>query len=238
MWLGRSGKCPLFISLQNASEQSTLIQAYPSTFQFLQTLVPFADRWQYIQFTVPLSFIFEIISSLDIVTPWLETVAFNPHRYRPPVDPYKYKCGAFSMLRGHRISSFSVAGCAFLPNRLPIPWDQLTALTIDGHSWPGLQEWTSELLLRDCPPVADFARSICLARFETNDQTFSKSSLLAVLRTLPLTVSHLKIRGVDYNHRELKSPLDQDALEAAFPTPRPYGPSTPGWYTSSLRSNV
>ncbi|KAJ7270660.1 hypothetical protein B0H12DRAFT_1229156 [Mycena haematopus] len=47
-WLGRSGQCPLSISLQG------IVGLKPNaTAQFTQAFIPFAARWQHVDFTIP-----------------------------------------------------------------------------------------------------------------------------------------------------------------------------------------
>ncbi|KAJ7796606.1 hypothetical protein B0H14DRAFT_2207658, partial [Mycena olivaceomarginata] len=76
MWLGRSGQCPLSISLQSAPEDGIGRDASATSVQFLQTLLSFAPRWQHIQLTTPASLLLEIVSRIDTEMPWLETIAF------------------------------------------------------------------------------------------------------------------------------------------------------------------
>ncbi|KAF7338679.1 hypothetical protein MVEN_02094500 [Mycena venus] len=153
MWLGRSGQCPLSISLYSASEDGNAADASEVSVQFLQVLVPFASRWQHIHFTTPLSLLLEIISHIDTDMPWLETVAFHHQVHR---SLQNIKWGSFKMLRGARISSFYTPGSIFIPERFPLRWNQLTTLTIGGPSWTVLPELTSQETLRvisRCPEL-------------------------------------------------------------------------------------
>ncbi|KAJ7354558.1 hypothetical protein DFH08DRAFT_955947 [Mycena albidolilacea] len=153
MWLGRSGQCPLSISLESAPENSppeTEVSSAASL-QFLQVLVPFAPRWQHIHFATPATYILEIISHLDVDMPWLETVAFH-HQASRSLDNIDW--GHFSIFRGARISSVSIPGRIFIPERFPVLWDQLTTLTIGGPSWS--VDLTSEVIFRvisGCPEL-------------------------------------------------------------------------------------
>ncbi|KAJ7803476.1 hypothetical protein B0H14DRAFT_3154402 [Mycena olivaceomarginata] len=141
MWLGRSGQCPLSISLESAPENSPYdTEVSPATsVQFLQALIPFAPRWQHIHFTTPSSHILEIISHLDIDMPWLETAAFH-HQHFP---------------RGSNFDCVH-SGNILIPERFPVLWHQLTTLTIGGPSWSVSAELTSEVIFRvisGCPEL-------------------------------------------------------------------------------------
>ncbi|KAJ7879480.1 hypothetical protein B0H14DRAFT_2500496 [Mycena olivaceomarginata] len=153
MWLGRSGQCPLSISLESSPDNSPPeTEVSPAaSLQLLQALVPFAPRWQHIHFTTPSSHILEIISHLDIDMPWLETAAFHYQMSRPL---HSIDWGHFSIFRGARISTVSIPGNIFIPERFPVLWDQLTTLTIGGPAWSG--ELTSEAIFRvisGCPEL-------------------------------------------------------------------------------------
>ncbi|KAJ7252135.1 hypothetical protein B0H12DRAFT_1118657, partial [Mycena haematopus] len=157
-WLGRSGHCPLSISLHGAP-QSTLAVG-PTTvsatsIQFIQTLVSFAPRWQRIHFTTSPSLLLEVMSYIDADMPGLETIAFYDQGHRPLHD-ITVPCGPFNILRGARISSFSVPGSIFTLGDFPLQWNQLTTLTIGGPPWNVPPTLTSDVLLRvisECPEL-------------------------------------------------------------------------------------
>ncbi|KAF8138033.1 hypothetical protein K438DRAFT_1880989 [Mycena galopus ATCC 62051] len=152
-WLGRSGQCPLSISLHSATESGSATAASASSIQFLQSLISFAPRWQHIHFTTPATLLLEILSYVDIDMPLLETVTFRHQDHRPLHD---INCGAFNMLRGARISSFSIPGSIFITERFPLAWNQLTTLEIGGPSWTVSRDLTVEMALRvisRCPEL-------------------------------------------------------------------------------------
>ncbi|KAJ6506711.1 hypothetical protein C8R45DRAFT_860669 [Mycena sanguinolenta] len=146
-WLGRSGQCPLSISLQCAPEGPSPTSSPASavtSMQFIKTVLSFAPRWQHIQLTAPLSLLLEAMSHLDTELPQLETVAFHHQTHHPMFSAWE----PFSILRGARISSLSIPGAIFLPEKLPVQWSQLTTLTVGGPKWSVPPTLTSDALLR------------------------------------------------------------------------------------------
>ncbi|KAF8196783.1 hypothetical protein K438DRAFT_1825544 [Mycena galopus ATCC 62051] len=145
-WLGRSGQCPLSISLQSADGRGSPSETCPSI-QILQTLVSFAPRWQHIDFSTPPSFLWDIMSYLDTDMPLLETVAFRHDNFDRALDGGDWDCGPFNMLRNPRISSFSVSGNVFMPEKFPLVWTKLTTLIIGGAAtWPNQLQLTSDAI--------------------------------------------------------------------------------------------
>ncbi|KAF7376871.1 F-box domain-containing protein [Mycena sanguinolenta] len=150
-WLGRSGQCPLSISLQSAPEgisptSSPSPSARARSTRFMETLLSFAPRWQHIQFTSPLSLLSEVMSHFEAEVPLLETAAFHHQGHNP--QPSTWGPCTFNMLRGARISSLSIPGAIFLPANLPLQWSQLTTLTVGGPKWSVPLTMTSDALLR------------------------------------------------------------------------------------------
>ncbi|KAF7334836.1 hypothetical protein MSAN_02370400 [Mycena sanguinolenta] len=76
-WLGRSGQCPLSISLQSAPDGTSPTGSPTTSMQFMETLVSFAQRWQHIQFTAPRSLLWKVMSHFDAEVPLLESVTFH-----------------------------------------------------------------------------------------------------------------------------------------------------------------
>ncbi|KAJ7699293.1 hypothetical protein B0H17DRAFT_1049373 [Mycena rosella] len=148
-WLGRSGQCPLSLSLESShdhhgSPPGTSSPAAHQTGRFLQTLIPFAPRWQHISFTIPPL----VLDTLSLLTeadvPVLKSVALYQ---RPDHEPLNHGWGHFGMLRGPRITSFSVSGSNFSTSELLIRWNQLTVLSIAGPPWTIASSMTSQMVL-------------------------------------------------------------------------------------------
>ncbi|KAJ6578615.1 hypothetical protein B0H10DRAFT_2101374, partial [Mycena sp. CBHHK59/15] len=118
-WLGRSGQCPLSISLESNHEHDVtppLADApppvHPNLGLFLQALIPFASRWQHINLTIsPLA---------------LRTMSFLPRATCRCCKPWRYSTASL-----RRISHSGYLN----PLYLPLRWDQLTVLSLVGHGW-------------------------------------------------------------------------------------------------------
>ncbi|KAF7376697.1 hypothetical protein MSAN_00086700 [Mycena sanguinolenta] len=149
VWLGRSGECPLSISLQCGPKYDSP-PLTPTTLQtqrgqILQELIPFAGRWQHIRFTAP-SFMLESLTHLIAAdVPMLESIMLLPHQL--PFPPHVLNWEHFGLLGGLRLTSFSTAGSSFKPQSLrSLRWQQLTELTISGPAWES--SMTSDMLLQ------------------------------------------------------------------------------------------
>ncbi|KAJ7466897.1 hypothetical protein FB451DRAFT_1178162 [Mycena latifolia] len=133
-WLGRSGHCALSISLESGVRYSRLLEesASPYTDLFLQALIPFASHWQHIHFTIPSTVLQSLSHLAETDVPMLKSVALYAKTRHGSNSP---EWILFGMLRGSKISSFSVSGSYFRPPGLPLQWNQLTVLSITGTSW-------------------------------------------------------------------------------------------------------
>ncbi|KAJ6588665.1 hypothetical protein B0H19DRAFT_1226429 [Mycena capillaripes] len=150
MWLGRSAQCPLSISLYVGPEHAShsVTPSTPEPFpggKYLQALVAFAPRWQHISLTMSASMLHVNTGHLTAGdVPLLESVTFDVQPRYPPLPNVTWNhC---EMLRSPRISSFSISGNSFFPDKLPLHWDKLTDLAISGHVWETLM--TSEGVLQ------------------------------------------------------------------------------------------
>ncbi|KAJ7913904.1 hypothetical protein B0H13DRAFT_2003971 [Mycena leptocephala] len=76
--------------------------------------------------------------------PMLETVVFSAHLI---YEARGMDMQHFGILRGPRVSSFSIPGSNFIPEKLPLRWHQLTNLSITGPPSNVLPSVTSETML-------------------------------------------------------------------------------------------
>ncbi|KAJ7432587.1 hypothetical protein FB451DRAFT_1377212 [Mycena latifolia] len=165
MWLGRSGNCPLSISLQSnglnyfAASQDRLIPA----------LLPFASRWEHISFTALLSRLGIVSHLTEADVPMLKSVSINE-----PFGDFEdaIRWDSFGFLRAPKISSFSLKGGRSMD--LPLRWDGLINLSIT-TTWDAQSSLTSETALqvlsrcpqlRTCDLVVDDPPDIVSNRLE------------------------------------------------------------------------
>ncbi|KAF7357947.1 hypothetical protein MVEN_00841300 [Mycena venus] len=129
MWLGRSGQCPLSISLQSGPDYDsppiTPTASHPRSGQFLQELILFAGRWQHIRFTT-------LAASRST-----RSISFR-------LAVYTGSILGCSVVPG--FAAFLQRGSSFNPHSLPLRWNQLTNLTVDGPPWQS--SMTSEAILQ------------------------------------------------------------------------------------------
>ncbi|KAJ7441747.1 hypothetical protein FB451DRAFT_1414540 [Mycena latifolia] len=147
MWLGRSGNCPLSISLQSSGN------SYPwgSQSKFIPALLPFASRWERISFTAPAP-----LSNLGIVShlteadvPMLKSVSISTTYGN---EGNAVRLDSFGFLRAPEISSFSLKGGSFNPIELPLHWGSLINLSItETQGFPASE--TALQILSRCPQL-------------------------------------------------------------------------------------
>ncbi|KAJ7019420.1 hypothetical protein C8F04DRAFT_1147501 [Mycena alexandri] len=198
-WLGRSGQCPLSISLQNGPDHRPLNATSPTPC-FLQALVLFASRWEHMEFT--LSFVaFNAISHLTKTDLHTCKLSMNDRELtRPPSS------AALIEFASLRTLELDCEGLEMTVTRL-----------FDRLSLPGLRNFAlvGQITSQHAPSLAQFfARSSRLERLEIRSYTFSRSSLLESLRGLPGTMRELIIH--DFPHRssyiDSAITLDDDVL--------------------------
>ncbi|KAJ6570912.1 hypothetical protein DFH09DRAFT_411907 [Mycena vulgaris] len=149
----RGYQCPLSISLECPASDD-------GGGTFLWALVPFAPRWQHIQFSL-LPFALQILRCLTAAdVPMLESVT---QYKRSDMVEGNFDWGLFGLLRGPRISSFGMSTCNPTLIEMPLRWDRLTAISMlralpyFGFWHPGLEATiTSEKALHiisRCPEL-------------------------------------------------------------------------------------
>ncbi|KAJ6526955.1 hypothetical protein DFH09DRAFT_1187204, partial [Mycena vulgaris] len=137
-WLGRSGHCPLSLSVASLADHSqdpeTGSVIHPTTRHILQALIPFAARWQDIKLTVSSSVLDTLFGLTDHDVPMLKKLEIIQH---PEVPLQHAQWELFGLLHGPNISSFNLHGISENYLAFPIQWDHLTTLSIVGDGWPG-----------------------------------------------------------------------------------------------------
>ncbi|KAJ7160071.1 hypothetical protein C8R46DRAFT_1106880 [Mycena filopes] len=182
VWLGRSGQCPLSISLQSRSENGP--ESSESATSFLPALIPLAPRWQHIEFTVSPVALDSLLHLTERDVPLLESIKLQ-HEYRFPSPGMQLE--RFEMLRAPRIASFRVSGCNSISQVLPLRWDQLTVLEMSGPTWE--TSMTSDrvlAILRRCPKLGTCQLSVNDLPMDVDGQSPGATIELKHLRTLVL----------------------------------------------------
>ncbi|KAJ6480858.1 hypothetical protein C8R45DRAFT_316874 [Mycena sanguinolenta] len=137
-WLRRSGTCPLSISLQSGHHYDPSNDLPPpsapssntpsSKDPFLNVLIPFASRWQDMSVTIPSSAVQALLDLTGHDVPRLKYLAIASDT---DADPTWLSPG--SILCAPGLSRFSLMGGDLHDHpssRLPLPWSNLTALTL------------------------------------------------------------------------------------------------------------
>ncbi|KAJ6573488.1 hypothetical protein DFH09DRAFT_388978, partial [Mycena vulgaris] len=140
MWLGRSGQCPLSISLQSSYDHVSAVSA--TQHHIIHALLPFASRWEHITLAaLPSVLPMSHLTEADV--PMLKSVTIN-ELHEPTGGPTRW--GSLDFLRGPAIYSCSFSG-SFRPLELPLRWDRLTDLSIFSAWGPAEGQLTSEMAL-------------------------------------------------------------------------------------------
>ncbi|KAJ7762499.1 hypothetical protein B0H16DRAFT_1311600 [Mycena metata] len=158
-WLGRSGNCPLSISLEGspAFRPSGGIQPIqlPAGFPPLvpgAVLIPFASRWQNI--TLCASWMaLEVLSTLtEADVPRLRSMEINQ---RPDLMTPAMQWPTFTLFRAPNLTAFTFAGSQMDILDLPLQRENLTYLSLMGHGWGVLSCRIALEVLARCPRVQD-----------------------------------------------------------------------------------
>ncbi|KAJ7432583.1 hypothetical protein FB451DRAFT_1479550 [Mycena latifolia] len=168
MWLGRSGQCPLSISLQ------CVLRGYggftTAADQILQALAPFASHWEHLMLIHP-SVLGTLLDLTERDVPRLKSVELHT-----PVA-YVMRGDSFRFLNGPEVCSVSLFGANFTAPELPLLWGRLTHLAIIEDEFYA-------------PLLAAVPR---LESLDVNIELFSKPSLIYLLRGLPPTLREIDI---------------------------------------------
>ncbi|KAJ7937449.1 hypothetical protein B0H13DRAFT_2418564, partial [Mycena leptocephala] len=194
-WLRRSGDCPLSISLQCALD---LVVGIPLEGPlFLQSLIPFAPRWRAVNFTDHTPRLIEVLSNLtESDVPILQDLVLweRPRHMDPvPLSPDKRWASA-GILRGPRISKFSISAEKCCLTELPLRWSQLTSLSLEERDWNSLSPLTGDKavqILSLCPAL----RTCRLAVVDTEGPYVENPGVASIAECPQLNAMYLCCRG-------------------------------------------
>ncbi|KAJ6573537.1 hypothetical protein DFH09DRAFT_1152060 [Mycena vulgaris] len=142
MWLGRSGQCPLSISLQCTFNRAGFTPEIQGL--LFQALHPFASRWEHIAFTILPSVLFTVSHFTEADVPMLKSVRI--HQIGEFTENGEFlengvRWNSLNFLRAPEMHSFSIMGMNLGPLELPLPWNRLKSLSV-------LAGWTSDIALQ------------------------------------------------------------------------------------------
>ncbi|KAJ6594527.1 hypothetical protein B0H19DRAFT_1225651 [Mycena capillaripes] len=162
-WLGRSGTCPLSISLEGPHDHDMTPPLTPTppsiTDLFSNVLVPFASRWQHIRLALPPLSVEATLSRLtENDVPLLNSLKIiqRPNHPNSNPDGTRWSLSQSGVLHGPSLSRFSVTGNDTNASTFPLRWNQLTTLSLMGPTWAMTQPQTCQVvldILSRCPQL-------------------------------------------------------------------------------------
>ncbi|KAJ7785671.1 hypothetical protein B0H16DRAFT_1487623 [Mycena metata] len=120
-WLGRSGHCPLSISL--AGSQSSPPGTPDTVNPFLEVVLSYVSRWQHFV-VITLPGLDSVYNLTEHDVPLLETLEIRP------ISLARTHQSSFGLLHGSKISSFDLTVSDINPLALPLRWENLTSLCL------------------------------------------------------------------------------------------------------------
>ncbi|KAJ7280755.1 hypothetical protein C8J57DRAFT_106031 [Mycena rebaudengoi] len=191
-WIARSKNCPLSISLQYSfpDEPDDEIDLIP----FVETIIPHSERWEYIDFLLPLEALRPIPSDL----PLLRSLTLGPSEHtEEPKDSLSLFGNAPNLKELTLIDSFA-------PSEIELPWSQFTS--IFGHV---LFETECAEILRHASALVEFRCDfVCLCDDGTTLVSVARLRCLQSLRLGDYYGDH----GA-WGHRRLVDALTTPALK-------------------------
>ncbi|KAK6977608.1 hypothetical protein R3P38DRAFT_2666399 [Favolaschia claudopus] len=169
-WLGRSGQCPLSISLHCSSGNHNLttddewagIVAPPLPPDlFSKELIPFAGRWKHLDLVMYPEGFMALANLTAADVPMLQSISLFLHTSYFGIDDLD--SAQSGILEGPSLSGFAtwVSG---LNRSLPLQWHLLVDLTIEADPWePGLHDEQALETLSCCPQLQTCKLSLYLS---------------------------------------------------------------------------
>ncbi|KAJ6594528.1 hypothetical protein B0H19DRAFT_921036, partial [Mycena capillaripes] len=132
-WLGRSGTCPLSLSLEGPHDHGITPPPSVSREAFSNLIVPFASRWQHIRLVIqPSSLEAALLRLTENDVPLLKSLEIIERPGHPNYNPDRtqWSLSQSGVLRGPSLSRFSISGNDTIALNLPLRWNQLTTLSL------------------------------------------------------------------------------------------------------------
>ncbi|KAJ7090874.1 hypothetical protein B0H15DRAFT_248071 [Mycena belliarum] len=159
-WLGRSGHCPLSISLEGGRIPfggpmgvtfPHHVPGLPQSSRFVEALIPFASRWRRLNIAIsPMPTILSTLTEHDV--PILQHVTIHERPEPGPVPETQWS--SFGIFNGPQLSAFSISARSYSPTDLPVRWGQLTVLSMADITWSfEISSATAVQVLSWCPEL-------------------------------------------------------------------------------------
>ncbi|KAJ6472791.1 hypothetical protein DFH09DRAFT_1219374 [Mycena vulgaris] len=165
MWLGRSGQCPLSISVKAIASKTGFAA------QIIQALLPFKSRWEHIAFTAESS-VFGALSHLtEVDVPMLKSI------HMTEIDDHtSLRWDSLQFLRSSNILSAYISGGNFTPLELPLR-DLSIEIRWYRDGIPLTRDMTLQVFSR-CPQLRT-------CRLQIDSEVENHSSLAELILELP-----------------------------------------------------
>ncbi|KAJ6573479.1 hypothetical protein DFH09DRAFT_1457540 [Mycena vulgaris] len=183
-WLARSGQCALSISLYCHPDSPGFSPS--AQHLFMQAILPFASRWEHINFATPPLTLGTLSHFTASDVPMLKSVAIQEF-HDPALNAPSVQRGPWGVLRGS-VSSFSVCMSNYTLLELPLRWNRLTNLSISA-GWTPAGIMTSEIarqLLVRCPELRICQLQLFVHHDEDDNTTVESRLELSFLHTLDI----------------------------------------------------
>ncbi|KAJ7437758.1 hypothetical protein FB451DRAFT_1450368, partial [Mycena latifolia] len=183
MWLGRSGQCPLSISLKCTFDRRTFTPVPEE--HLIPALIPFASRWEHVTFATRFSSVLAPLLHLtEADVPLLKSVDIRPPTGEFAEDHITIRWDSLGFLGGPEIRSVSIFGTQAITLDLPLRWGHLTNLSIRDDS---VSSETSLQAISRCPQLRTCQLSIADAPNHPSSGLGEPVIEIPFLHTLDLT---------------------------------------------------
>ncbi|KAJ7645629.1 hypothetical protein DFH06DRAFT_960192, partial [Mycena polygramma] len=158
-WLGRSGDCALSISLDEGVDFGPPIAiADAAPCGYLHELLSFASRWREIKISGQGPMLREMSRLAPSDVPLLQHIEIceRPEAVDPGSSWLNTAWASVAILGSPRLTRLLLSVGDLNPTRLPVPWAQLTSLSLEVFVWSSPNTLTSDTamhLLSQCPAL-------------------------------------------------------------------------------------
>ncbi|KAF8954862.1 hypothetical protein BDZ97DRAFT_1675657 [Flammula alnicola] len=157
-WLGRSGGCPLDITIYDRQQnRQTRFHLYDS---FIDAIIGLSRRWRKATFDLPSAHLGRVIELAESDVPLLQSLTIRgPHvdnEYSGGLLPTSTFWMDSKIIRAPCLHDFSFSQFTEDPTKLPLKWSQMTSISLSDVFWGSPANMTlSKIawLLESCPQL-------------------------------------------------------------------------------------